>query len=171
MSGHFRNHGVRQFPAKKRQSSISSIPVTRRDQRTRCPRISVDMLLSTSRRPRAPETRAVARSPANSLRKRESLMQINCAHCLPGRRGVSVVLRAPRKDRDGAVPRHIGALRPARVCVQFAEAPAKNINSRGGAKHRPPQFFHSRQHGWPSLLALLTARRWINHGRHAWFAG
>jgi len=47
---------------------------------------------------------------------------------------------APRGDRDGAIPRRIGALRRAEACVRYAEAPAKNDNGRGHATSRLSQF-------------------------------
>src|SRR5437764_15267904 len=66
--------------------------------------------------------------------------QINCGHCVRCTKGVEVDVCAPRGDRDGAIPRRIGALRRAEACVRYAEAPAKNDNGRGRATSRLSQF-------------------------------
>jgi hypothetical protein len=137
-----------------------------RDARLSAPTASVIDRLSTARsgHSRSPRTFPVSSRPRQhgqvaNLHKVASLMQINCGPCVRSTTGVHAELRAPRKDRDGAVPRQIGALRRARVCVQYAETPAKDDTTREGAMRRLPQSFHSRQPGWSSLLALFTARQ------------
>ena len=67
---------------------------------------------------RSPRTFPVSSRPRQhgqvaNLHKVASLMQINCGPCVRSTTGVHAELRAPRKDRDGAVPRQIGALRRA----------------------------------------------------------
>src|SRR5205807_10004652 len=47
--------------------------------------------------------------------------QIHCGHCVRCTKGVEVDMCAPRGDRDGAIPRRIGALRHAEACVRYDE--------------------------------------------------